>query len=230
MTFRIGVIGAGAHGTRYARHAARDVPGMGLAAVCRRSGNPGRLLAAELDCVYHEEPAALIADPGVDGVVIATPPSSHCELAVAALEAGKPVLVEKPMTGTLVEARRLAAVDTSSAIMVGQALRWNPVLRKVKELWPRLGRVHMVRGAQRLAPTTLGWQRNIAETLGGSVHLTGVHIYDPVRWLTGAQFVSVYSRQRQVMNPVVEDHFLTRAELSDGCWANCEVCKYTDSR
>jgi predicted dehydrogenase len=233
MTFRIGVIGAGAHGGRYARHAARDVPGMGLAAICRRSTEPGRALAAELGCRYHASPDDLLADPDVDGVVVATPPASHLPLARAVLLAGKPLLLEKPMTGTLAEARDLAWLDERSGtapLMVGQALRWNPVLRKVAELWPRLGRVHMVRAAQRLAPTTLAWQRDRAETVGGSVLLTGVHLFDTVRWLTGAEFVTVDSRQRQVANPVVEDHFLARAELSDGCWASCEVSKFTASR
>jgi len=232
MTFRIGVIGAGVHGSRYARHAAHDVPGMGLGAICRRSVEAGRALAEKMGCRYHAAPVDLIADPEVDGVVTATPPSSHFELARTVLAAGKPLLLEKPMTGSLDEAERLSALDaeTDHPLMVGQALRWNPVLEKVKELWPRLGRVHQVRGAQRLGPTELSWQRNLDETVGGSVLLTGVHIFDTVRWLTGAEFKIVDSRQRQLANPVVEDHFLAWAELSDGCWASCEVSKYTHSR
>jgi predicted dehydrogenase len=232
MTFRIGIIGAGAHGTRYARHATNDVPGMALAAVCRRSPDPGQALAASLGCRYHREPEALIADPAVDGVVVCTPPSSHFPLAGEVLAAGKPLLLEKPMTGTLAEAQQLAglAADGPATLMVGQALRWNPVLLKVKELWSRLGRVHLVRGAQRLAPTSLAWQRDPAATVGGSVLLTGVHLFDMCRWLTGAEFVRVDSRHDSILNPVVEDLFLARAVMSDGCRASLEVSKYTDSR
>lgn len=232
MTFKIGVIGAGAHGTRYARHAAKDVPGMGLAAVCRRTQEPGRALADELGCRYHREPTSLIADTDVDGVVVCTPPSSHFPLAREILAAGKSLLLEKPMTGTLEEAEQLAALVAISpaGLMVGQALRWNPVLCKVKELWSRLGRLHLVRGAQRLAPTSLAWQRDPAETVGGSVLLTGVHLFDTCRWLTGQEFVRVDSRHDRVLNPVVEDIFLARAVLSDGCRAQLEVSKYTDSR
>jgi predicted dehydrogenase len=232
MTFRIGVIGAGAHGTRYLRHALNDVPGMTATALCRRNAEEGRRLSTEFGCRYHPEPAALIADPDVDGVIVSTPPSSHFELAAAVLAAGKPLLLEKPMTGTLEQAVRLADLDAAARhpLMVGQALRWNPVILKVRELMPRLGRVHLIRGAQRLAPTTLTWQRNLAETVGGSVLLTGVHLFDTVRFLTGAEFVSVDSRQAQVQNPVVEDLFLARAVLADGCWACLEVSKYTQSR
>ena len=232
MTFGIGVIGAGAHGTRYLRHAAGDVPHMTAAACCRRTEKEGRRLAADFDCRYHAEPADLIADPDVDGVIVCTPPSSHFELATAVLAAGKPLLLEKPMTGTLDQAMQLAVLDAEAQhqLMVGQALRWNPVILKVRQLVPQLGRIHLVRGSQRLAPTTLSWQRNPDETVGGSVLLTGVHLFDTVRFVTGAEFVSVDSRQAQIQNPVVEDLFLARAVLSDGCWASLEVSKYTRSR
>jgi predicted dehydrogenase len=232
MDFRLGVIGAGAHGTRYLRHALRDVPGMTAVALCRRDANKGRSLAAELGCRYHGAAEELIRDPEVDGVVVCTPPSSHFPLAAAVLAAGKPLLLEKPMTGTLTEAEKLVELDmvSENSLMVGQALRWNPVILEARRLLPRLGRLHLIRLAQRLAPTTLPWQRNLAETVSGSVLLTGVHIFDTARFLTGAEFVAVDSRQAQIQNPVVEDLFLARARMSDGCWASLEVSKYTQSR
>lgn len=232
MAFRIGVIGAGAHGTRYLRHALRDVPGMTAAALCRRNPTEGSRLADEFGCRYHTEPVDLITDPDVDGVVVCTPPSSHFNLAKAVLATGKPLLLEKPMTGTLAQAEKLTDLNACAAhpLMVGQSLRWNPVVLKVRELIPQLGRLRLVRIAQRLAPTTLAWQRNLAETVGGSVLLTGVHIFDMARFLTGAEFVSVDSRQASIQNPVVEDFFLARALLSGGCWATLEVSKYTRSR
>ncbi|MCB1184265.1 Gfo/Idh/MocA family oxidoreductase [bacterium] len=232
MTFRIGVVGAGTHGERYVRHGARDVPGATVTALCRRSEQPGRALAARHGARYHREADALIADPAVDAVVVCTPPGSHHALARTVLAAGKPLLLEKPMTGTLAEAEDLVARDggTAPPLCLAQSLRWNPVLRRVGELWPRLGRVHLVRASQRLAPTTLAWQRDAAATVGGSVLLTGVHLFDTVRWLTGREFVAVDSRQRQVRNPVVEDLFVARALLDDGSWAALEVSKFTDSR
>lgn len=232
MGFRIGIIGAGAHGERYLRHALRDVPGMTAAVVCRRDAAAGAELAARYGVRYLPEAAAVIADTAVDGVVVCTPPSSHFAMAATVLAAGKPLLLEKPMTGTLDEATRLAGLDRSAPrpLFLGQSLRWNPVLRRARELWPRLGRVHLVRLAQRLAPTSLAWQRDTAQTVGGSVLLTGVHLFDLVRFLSGREFVAVDSRQRQVLNPAVEDLFLARGELDDGCWVSLEVSKYTQSR
>lgn len=232
MDFRVGVIGAGAHGERYVRHAGSDVPGMSVTALCRRTENAGRQLAERFGCRYHAAPEDLIADPDVDGIVICTPPSSHFGLAAAVLEAGKPLLLEKPMTGTLDEAEHLTELDASAPfpLMVAQALRWNPVILKVRQLLPLLGRIHLVRLAQRLAPTSLAWQRNVSETVGGSVLLTGVHIFDLARYLTGAEFMTVDSRQSLIKNPVVEDLFMARAVMTDGCWVHLEVSKYTQSR
>ena len=166
-------------------------------------------------------------------MVVCTPPSTHFELAAAVLAAGKPLLLEKPMTGTLAEAEQLADLDAARRAPAhgrpGLALESRHPAR-CGSCGPRLGRVHLVRGAQRLAPTTLSWQRNLAETVGGSVLLTGVHLFDTVRFVTGAEFVSVDSRQAQIQNPVVEDLFLARAVLADGCWVSLEVSKYTQSR
>ena len=231
--FRVGVIGAGTHGARYLWHAATDMPAMGVGALCRRDETAGRQLAAELGCDYHHRAAELIANPAVDGVIVCTPPSSHFEMAAAVIKAGKPLLLEKPFTGTLDQAMKLAALDQEMGgppLMVAQTLRWNPVIRKVQELWPRLGKVHLVRLAQRLEPTTLAWQRDLEETVGGSVLLTGVHIFDLARYLTGSEFVEVDSRQSNILNPAVEDFFLARAVLANGCWVNLEVSKYTRSR
>jgi predicted dehydrogenase len=233
MTLRIGIVGAGTHGARYARHATHDVPGLQVVAICRRDRAAGEALAASCGCRYVSDGHALIADADVEAVVVTTPPSSHFTFARAALASGKAVLLEKPATGTLTEARRLVAVATAAGappLMVAQTLRWNPVLQRARELWPQLGRVHLIRLAQRLAPTALAWQQQEAETVGGSVLLTGVHIFDLARWLSGREFVTVASRQRRVCNPAVEDFFLARGELDDGCWVSLEVSKYTDSR
>ncbi len=230
MTFRIGVIGAGAHGTRYLRHAQQDVPGMTPTVFCRRDLSAGTELALDLGCRHLTDAQELIESPDVDGVVICTPPSTHFAYAKAVLAVGKPLLLEKPITATYAEATELMALAGNTPVMAAHTLRWNPVIQKVKQLWPELGKIHLVRLAQRLEPTQLKWQRNIEETVGGSVLLTGVHLFDLVRHLTGVEFSSVDSRQNQILNPVVEDFFMTQGRLQDGCWVSMEVSKYTQSR
>jgi 1,5-anhydro-D-fructose reductase (1,5-anhydro-D-mannitol-forming) len=80
--------------------------GSALVAVMRRDQDKARDFAARhgVDRV-HATAADLVADPGVDAVYIATPPSTHCELALSVARAGKPCLVEKPMAVSYRECR-----------------------------------------------------------------------------------------------------------------------------
>jgi predicted dehydrogenase len=81
-------------------------------------------------------PALLPALEHVDAVVVATPPSTHLPLALAAIRAGKHVLVEKPLTLTSAGARTLvsAAAAAGVTLMVGHTFEYNPAVRKLAEL------------------------------------------------------------------------------------------------
>ena len=78
----------------------------------------------------------VLGDPRVDGVVIATPISTHFPLAKAALLAGKHVFVEKPMTGSTADAVELVrlADERGLTLMVGHTFVFSPPVRKVKEI------------------------------------------------------------------------------------------------
>src|SRR5438270_489178 len=80
--------------------------------------------------------AEILADPGVEGVAIAAPAIQHYELAKQALEAGKHVMVEKPLALHLTEGRHLAEVahSRSRVLMVGHILQYHPAIIKLKEL------------------------------------------------------------------------------------------------
>ncbi len=78
----------------------------------------------------------VLADPAVDAVLVATPISTHHAIAKAALEAGKHVFVEKPMTADAAQARELVelAAARGLTLMVGHTFVFSPPVRKVKEL------------------------------------------------------------------------------------------------
>lgn len=81
-------------------------------------------------------PLDLLSDPSIDAIVIATPVSTHYALASAALAAGRHVVVEKPLTASSDEARRLVdeATRARRVLMVDHTFVFNPAVRKIREL------------------------------------------------------------------------------------------------
>ncbi len=90
----------------------------------------------------------VLADPAVEAVAIATPTSTHFELASAALRAGKHVLVEKPITADVAQAEALVALarERGLVLMVGHVFMFNPAVRAIRALVRdgELGEVHYV--------------------------------------------------------------------------------------
>ena len=87
------------------------------------------------NCAVSADYAAVLADPAVEAVAIATPARTHFALAAAALRAGKHVLVEKPLTMDPGEARLLIdlAAERELTLMVGHVFEYNPAVRYIRE-------------------------------------------------------------------------------------------------
>ncbi len=98
----------------------------------------GRATAKDLapDALVTDDPGVIFADPSVDAVMIATPAETHFELAKRAIEAGKDVFVEKPLTIDLDEARALVELAEARGrlLMVGHLLEYHPAILKLHEL------------------------------------------------------------------------------------------------
>jgi predicted dehydrogenase len=126
----------------------------------------------------------------VDAVVIATPNALHAPQAIACLEAGTHVLVEKPMTTSSAEAARMvAAADASPArLMVAHCWRFHSDVRALRERIAagRLGEVVKTRGYGAHAGWgPEGWFTDPALAGGGSLADMGVHAIDTARFLLG---------------------------------------------
>ncbi|HTX68651.1 MAG TPA: Gfo/Idh/MocA family oxidoreductase [Thermoleophilia bacterium] len=114
-----------------------ELPGVTVRSVCDR--RPEVLQKAQTrypSVTVTVDLADVLADDDVDAVVIATPVRTHFPIAMAALEAGKHVFVEKPITDDSLHARRLVdlAADRSLVLMVGHTFVFSPPVRRVKEL------------------------------------------------------------------------------------------------
>jgi predicted dehydrogenase len=132
--FRIALVGCGYWGSKHARvlHAADGVDELVL--VDSRDDRLRNLTRSyKISRCYPTLGAAL---EHVDAVVVATPPSTHVPLALAAISAGKHVLVEKPLALTSEGARKLvnAAAEADVILMVGHTFEYNPAVRKLAEL------------------------------------------------------------------------------------------------
>jgi len=133
---RVGVIGYGYWGPNLVRNFA-ECPGAAVGAVC--DARPERLAlvqrrypAVEVTTSAEE----LVSRADIDAVIVATPVDRHFELALAALRAGKHVLIEKPMTSTSTQARRLIdeAASRGLTLMVDHTFVYTGAVRKMREM------------------------------------------------------------------------------------------------
>lgn len=186
----VGVIGVGSMGRRHAENAARRVHGARLVAVFDAAQELARRVASDLDAVAAASIDELLARDGVAAVVIASPSRYHAAHAIAALEAGRDVLLEKPMALTLADCdSAIAAADRSGArLQVGFMRRYDPAYAEAYRLIRSgaLGAPLLYAGssrdrdAGRLPPAD-----DVAEVLLESA----IHDFDGARWLLGGEVI-----------------------------------------
>ena len=214
----IGLIGAGKHGQRYLTHVARDVPGLALRALSRRDAARGAAQATEVGARFHADWRDLVVDPTVDAVIAVVPPTLHRAIAEAVAAAGKAFLIEKPLATTGADAVAVLRTLRAAGVpcLMGHTLRWNAVVRTVRDLLPSLGGLHALGLNQRFETSTLDWLDR-PETSGGGIILhTGVHSFDLVRFLTGREVVRVSCRTSRIATKRTEDNFAALLDLDGG--------------
>ncbi|MDR1415029.1 MAG: Gfo/Idh/MocA family oxidoreductase [Odoribacteraceae bacterium] len=132
-----GIVGAGNVCERKSGPAFYKAAHSRLVAVARRDGAKAKDFAERHGAArWYADAGELVADPRVDAVYVATPPSSHAELTIMALRAGKAVYVEKPMAMTYGEAEEMNRVAEACGqpLFVAHYRRALPYFLKVKEL------------------------------------------------------------------------------------------------
>ncbi|MEJ5311524.1 MAG: Gfo/Idh/MocA family oxidoreductase [Anaerolineae bacterium] len=146
-TIRWGIIGCGNVTEVKSGPALQKARGSQLVAVMRRNGDLARDYAQRHGVPkWYNEADALIHDPEVDAVYVATPPSSHLEYTLAVAQAGKPVYVEKPMARTYAECQTMIAACEQAGVplFVAYYRRRLPRFLKVKA-WLDAGAIGEVR-------------------------------------------------------------------------------------
>ena len=175
-----------------------------LVAIGGRNAEAAGEMARRFDWQHVETDwRALVERPDVDLVDICTPGDTHADIAVAALEAGKHVLCEKPLANTLEEARRMAeaaarASEHGVRAMVGFTYRRVPALALARQLVQegRIGRIRHIR-AQYLQDwlvdpeSPLSWRLQKDRAGSGALGDIGAHVIDLAHFVTGQRLTGV---------------------------------------
>lgn len=228
---KIGLIGTGRHGSRYANHIVNDFEETELIGISRRS-EKGREQAREWGTVFFEDYRELIHSDQVEAVIAAVPPVLNLEIAKLCARQNKPLLVEKPLATNSEEGERIVTLmrDAGVPLTVGQTLRYNPVIRKLREELPNQGRLFTVYANQRLEPSDLRWLENPVEAGGGITFHIAVHVFDALHYITGLKVVRVSAMCRTCRTKNLEDMALIHVEMENRVAGIVDVSKLSSSR
>src|SRR5699024_3327960 len=193
-TVGVGVIGLGVIGTRHVDHVVNPESPTALVAVHDLDPSRTEQVAREHGVFAAARLAGLFARPGGDAVIIAVPSGLHRDVAVAALGAGKHVLLEKPIDITVAAADAIldAHRAAGTVLTVASQRRFAPVNLHLRELIDQ-GRLGTITSASIDLPfwrsqeyyDSAGWRGTGAMDGGGALRNQGVHLVDLALWLLG---------------------------------------------
>ncbi len=184
MTLRVGIIGAARVAVYAVLAPAAANPRVAVLAVAARDPARARAWAAEHGVPrVHADYAALVADPEIDLVYVATPPAFHLAHARLAIAARKPLLVEKPFTLDAGEAATLLAEAATAGVPVFEAMhsRHHALWPLISRLLPRIGAVRHIDAVFDVAVGTAENEFRWHSRLGGGA-LMDLGVY-PLAWV-----------------------------------------------
>lgn len=226
---RFGIVGFGAWGNCHAE-AIAVTEGAEVRAIAARSDSTCESARQKYpSAVVTSDYREMLRDEDVDVIDVVVPSHLHREVAVAALEAGKHVLLEKPMAITLEDCNAIiaAAKANDRLLSVGHELRLSSMWKKVKELIeegvigdPQYCLVELSRKPYRLGAD--GWRFDI-NRVGNWILEEPIHFFDLARWYLAqaGDPTSVFARanSRQSGHPELQDNFSALMNFESGAYA-----------
>jgi predicted dehydrogenase len=164
-----------------------------IATCFTRSAEKRAAFAAKYGTQTHESYEAVLADDGIDAVILTTPHSTHAEQVIAAAAAGKHVFVEKPFTLTRASAEAAAEACAGAGVVlaIGQNRRYHSATQALKAMLEE-GALGTILHAEAnfsvpsaLSYTTEHWRSNRIESPAGSITGLGIHMIDALVYLLG---------------------------------------------
>lgn len=226
---RFGIIGCGRIAPRHADSLA-EIEGTKLVQVCDVIESRARHFAEKYDTEYCLDYHELFVNPDIDIVNICTPSGLHAEMAIAALRAGKHVIVEKPMAMNVADADRMiaAAKEMNRKLCIVLQNRYNPPMqdfyKAVRD--DKIGRVL-------LGSVTVRWYRpqeyyndgwhGTKSMDGGALMNQSIHHIDALQWLVGVPVKSVFAYTATLAHQMeAEDVGVVTVRFENGALATIE--------
>jgi 1,5-anhydro-D-fructose reductase (1,5-anhydro-D-mannitol-forming) len=192
-----GIVGLGRIATEEIAPAVNSAANSTLAGVVSRDATKAKSFAERHGAAAaYDDYQALLEDPAVDAVYIATPNAMHADQVVAAARAGKHVLCDKPLATSVADAERAVAECDAAGVRLGTTFQTRNYggMAEVRALLAdgeigsvRLAQVELAAG--RNLPK--GWRTDPSVAGAGAMHNMGVHAYDLLRHLFGAEVSEV---------------------------------------
>ncbi len=226
---RVGIIGTGNMGADHAANLHRFVSGAAVELLADVDLTRAESAAAPLGSRATDDPYGLIGDAAVDAVVIASHDSTHAEFVRACVAAGKPVLCEKPLAPTLIEASALVADlgDRTELVSLGFMRRFDPGYIALRSA---------IRERTMGAPVLLhsigrGVTSGPGSTSESSVTNSAIHDLDIVPWLLDSTVTEVSwqagrnstAAVRQATDAGFQDPQLILLRTADGVLSTVEI-------
>lgn len=179
---RIAFLGCGEATRMHSRTLARVAPDVGRLYASRDGARAREFQRRFRGVGTFDSYDAALADPGVDAVIIATPPSSHLDLTLKALAAGKHAIVEKPAFLRSADFDTVIAAERSSGrrVLVAENYFYKPLTRRLQELitGDGLGEIRFLHINALKRQPTRGWRSDPGLAGGGALFEGGVHWID----------------------------------------------------
>lgn len=231
---KVALVGCGGVVRNY-RKAYAQLPGVRVVVAMDTDEAEARQAAMETNAEKSSINFADALAPEVDAVVISTPNFLHQEQAVAAFEAGKHVLLQKPMARTVAECDAILAAAEKSGRTLGVYMNLldHPLYRDMRTMVQSgyLGTIGLVsarlahRGGLAWQPSEKLWRASRDKTGGGSYVQLGVHYQHLLRWMLDDRVTRVQAFMQNRACPHLEgdDLALTHFELASGAYAEVQT-------
>ncbi|MGE5506932.1 MAG: Gfo/Idh/MocA family protein [Chitinophagales bacterium] len=225
---KVGLIGLGFMGEVHARYFTAN-PKVERLAVASPVPAEREKAQAKYGAVVYEDYREMLAKERPDAVDVCTPNATHPDMAVAGLEAGANVLVEKPLALSLPEIDRALETErrTGKKLLVAHSLRFSDAYAKGHELLVggRIGDPVFLIGKYKWFKDFnkySAWKRDSSASGGGMLMQSGIHIVDTLVWYAGARPVEVSGRADKLIfkDFPIEDNFIGTITFENGVLAH----------